>query len=345
MDYREILRSELDDGIIRGAAVWLGDLKSDFVAEGFGLTDENSPYPFTTDTVIDIASVSKVVSTTTALLLLADRGLVDFDRPFTDYLDFKAELPGVIRVRDLATHFSGFSHEGVWPRQYDAPTGPEILENVLRFPPLRKAGEKFEYTCWNFILLGLIAEKVSGRSLTEFTENEIFAPLGMKESTMGRPATDDPARLARTIQTDTPGRISDFIASRVFRDGGSAGNAGVFSTARDLAKFCRCHLDHGRLPDDKRLFSEAMFREISTPAPGPGSIKRSFGWAVDGELTPKSASGKQFYHTGWSGQTIYIDPGLQRFAVVLTARSGDYERAKLARTRVINSLLELHANA
>ena len=339
-EWAKIIGDEIADGVINGAALLVCDQERELFTYTAG--EAAAGIPMSCDTIIDIASVTKAVATATALLICRSRGMIDFDAPFTRYLpDFSAPLPGgPVTVRDLALHISGFSHENQPKRQYFAEDGNELLRNTLRFPPLFPPQEHFEYTCWNYLLLGQIVERIAGRPLTEFCRTELFEPLGMVDSSLGRPVTDDPARLAQTCGTDVPGKISDFVAFRIYRDGGCAGNAGMFSTARDLGKFCRMLLQGGRLPGGGRLFPEAQLRELTANAMPPHlPVKRSFGWVIRDVYHPESASDQIIYHSGWSGQTLYIDFGLRLGVVVLTTRRGDYERAKRDRSRIASLLL------
>lgn len=338
-----IIGNAISDGVIHGAAIVGGDNARSLFQHSQGQAVGGTDIAMTTRTIIDIASVSKVVATATALAICRDRGLIDFDAPFTEYLpEFRAELPAPIRVRDLAMHISGFGHRAGERRQYDASTGPEIMNNILAFPPLYPPGEHFEYACWNFLLLGRIVERLSGRSLVTFCHDEIFAPLAMHDSSMGQPVSDDPQRLAQTEGCSAPGQISDFIARRVFRDGGSAGNAGVFSNADDLAIFCQCLLNQGHYGKDKQaLFSAATFAELTTNRMPDGMPKRSFGWVMADQYKPRNSSEKIIYHSGWSGQTIFADIAKKRFVVVLTTRCGDYDRAKQERTNLADEVFAL----
>ena len=332
---RGIVEDGIRDGVIRGAAVAAGSADGMLLKAGYG---EAAPgVPMTPGTIVDVASVTKAVATATALLICRDRGLVDFDAPFTRYLpDYSAELPEPVTVRQLAMHVSGFTHDGHAERQYFAESGAEILRNILRFPPEKPAGQCVEYQCWNYLLLGLIAERVTGEPLDAFCDREIFGPLGMTDSSLGRPVFREPARLAQTILTERPGEISDYIARRVYRDRLCAGNAGLFTTARDLIKFGRCILRHGA-----PLFGGEAFREMTTPRTPAGRLpERSFGWVVHDEFTPPAASAGTVFHSGWSGQTVLFDWEKGRSAVVLTTRCGDYDRAKRDRFAIAELLLE-----
>lgn len=332
---REIVEAGIRDGVIRGAAVAAGSPDGLLLKAGYG---EAAPgVPMTPGTIVDVASLTKVAATTTALLICRDRGLVDFDAPFTRYLpDFEPELPEPVTVRQLAMHVSGFTHDGHEVRQYFSESGAEIMRNILRFPPEKPAGKCVEYMCWNFLLLGLVVERVTGERLDSFCAREIFKPLGMSDTSLGKPVSREREKLAQTVGTEHPGEISDFIAFRVYRDGLCAGNAGLFSTARDLIKFGSCILRRG-----KGLFSEESFREMTVPRTPAGVLpERSFGWIVRDGFTPPAASAGTVFHSGWSGQTLLCDWEKGRSAVVLTTRFGDYDRAKRDRFAIAELLLE-----
>lgn len=328
---------ELVNGIIHGAGVNAGDASATRLEQTWGYADNAHTVPMRTDTVIDVASVTKVLATTTALLLARDEGLIDFDAPFHSYLPgYCAPLSQPISVRDLAMHISGFGQQ----KHYDAPTGEEIRRKLLSVPPPNPRG-KFEYSCWNFQLLGMILEQITGQPLPEYCREKIFLPLGMHDTSLGRPITEEPLRLAQTCATDGPGQISDFIAFRLYRDGFSAGNAGAFSCAPDLEKFCRCLLHRGEYAPGKRLFSDSVFEAVMIPRCAGGPVRRSFGWIVADEWKPAGFSDQTIYHSGWSGQTVFLDLEKQFYAVVLTTRTlNEYERARAGRFRIIGSLFD-----
>lgn len=336
MNSKEIIESGIRDSNICGAVLISGDAHGIRYAEAFGEAVLGSAIPMRLNTILDVASLTKPLATTTALCICRDRGLIDFDADFRLYLpEFSANLDAPITVRDLATHVSGFGQEFEKQSPYFSEDGHQLMKNIIATSPLYRLHEKFEYSCWNFLLLGRIVEKVTGCGLSRFCQREIFEPLAMHDSSMGTPVTPDLQRLAQTPQTDRPGTISDGDARHVFEAGLSAGNAGVFSTGTDLAIFLQTILNHG-----KGVFSESSFREIATcREPGHYSANRTFGWIAKDEYKPDAASECAIYHSGWSGQTFLADLERQRFAIVLTVRTGDFERAKRDRAALISNLL------
>ena len=151
-----MLEKELDnqirEGVIHGAVVAGGTLDNALETRCVGYADPEHTHLMRADTVIDMASVTKVLATTAALLLARDRHLLDFDRPFNAYLpEYRATLPKPIRVRDLAMHRSGFGQQN----HYAAETGAEIRRKILSVSPPDPFG-KYQYSCWNFHLLSMI---------------------------------------------------------------------------------------------------------------------------------------------------------------------------------------------
>lgn len=339
---RSIFENEIRDGVVHGAAVYAGTLKQDRRKECFGFAENNHRYPMRTDTVIDIASVTKAAACVTALLICRSRGLIDFDAPFTDYLpDFKAKLFAPVRVRDLANHTSGFGDvPGQAQRLYFDESGIRMLENMLTVPPPYPPTQDARYACWNYILLTMILERITGRRFPDFCREEIFLPLEMNDSSLGAPVPVPPERLAQTIGTEKPGQISDFIAFRIYRDGGATGNAGMFSTADDLAKLLRCYLRRGELENGRRIFGEEAFREIVPGRVNKSDGYRRFGWVAYDAFMSDIEYGTSLQHSGWSGQTVFMNFKKDFFAIVLTPRCGDYDRAKADRFQVIRQCYE-----
>ncbi|MDD2479064.1 MAG: serine hydrolase [Victivallaceae bacterium] len=331
------IESEISSGIINGAVINVGTLAKTFFEKSWGYADIDEKITMRADTIIDMASVTKVL-TSTALAICCDDKLINIDRPFTDYLDqYKAVLDKTITVRDLAMHISGFGQQ----KHYAATSGQEIRQKLLSVPPPGQHGV-LEYSCWNFQLLGMLVEKVSGLPLPDFCHKRIFEPLGMNSTSLGKPVTKNLVRLAKTCGTAKPGEISDLIAFRLYRDGFSAGNAGAFSCAQDLATFSRCMLRSGEYAPGKRLFSRYAFDALTVPKMHSGTVQRSLGWVVTDKLKPSGFSNYTIYHSGWSGQTLFIDIEKQIYAVILTTRTlNEYERAKHGRFKIIGEFGKL----
>jgi uncharacterized protein YbbC (DUF1343 family) len=277
----------------------------------------------TLDTIFDCASLTKVVATTSSLMKLFEQGRFRLSDKVTDYIpEFQAGSSD-ITLRQLFTHFSGL--------QPDVPlttpwTGYDTgIKLACTFKVGGPPGAHYVYSDINFILLGELVHRLSGQTLNDYARENIFLPIGMKESMFQPPASLIP-RIAPTerwpVKTGPPlrGVVHDPTARNM---GGVAGHAGLFSTADDLARFCQMMLNGGEL-DGVRLFSPltvAKFTEPQTPPDQP--ILRGLGWDIDsphsgnrGELFPIGSYG----HTGFTGTSLWIDP-LTKTYVILLANS------------------------
>ncbi len=327
--YSDEISAEIADGVIDGAVICTGDRNGIKKIEHFGFADKRGGVPMRDDTIFDVASITKVIAVAPALRLLG----IDLDRPFTDYIDFDAPLIAPVTVRDLATHISGFALNG-GPIPYFSENGRDIMRDILRHPPIFAPRTHYEYACWNFLLLGAIVEKLSAEPLNTFCRRKIFEPLKMNDTSLGTPATSDIARLARTFNTQHAGEISDPTSFRVYRDGLCAGNAGAFTTCPDLANFNIMLLNNGA-----PLLSASDIAEFSTNTiPESLNIKRGVGFLIDDPFKPSGFPARTVYHSGWSGQTMIADLENGFFGIVLTARQGDYDRAKRGRFTILGDL-------
>lgn len=290
--------------------------------------------PMTLDTIFDIASLTKVTATTPSVMKLFEQGKIRLTDPVTAYLPEFQGGHSEITVRDLMTHFSGLRPDldldPVWSG-YD--TG---IRRALTDKPAGPPGVRFVYSDINFVLLGDIVRRLSGKPLDEFAREQIFQPLGMRETTF-RPSLSLRARIAPTevdAKTGIPlrGVVHD-PTSRFM--GGVAGHAGLFSTADDLAKYCEMLLARGE-SGGVRMFSPLTVERFSTPnSPPDQAVLRGLGWDIDspysasrGELFPLGSYG----HTGFTGTSLWLDPASHTFVILLT------NSVHLAPGRNINSI-------
>jgi serine-type D-Ala-D-Ala carboxypeptidase len=282
--------------------------------------DEASPEP-TTATLFDIASVTKVLATTTTAMILYERGLLDLDVPLISIVgEFSSEDPrrDEVTLRMLLAHSSGLpAYEKLFLR---ARTREQLLEAAFTTLLVNDPGTHAEYSDIGFILLGVALERVANESLDRFCQREIFGPLGLTHTTFNPapklralipPTADDQTFRHRIIQ----GEVQDENASVM---GGVAGHAGLFVTARDLAAFAHALLQGGSpilRPETISLFTE---RESA-----PEGTSRALGW--DTPSSP-SQSGKHFSsysygHLGFTGTSLWIDPNHQLSVTLLTNRT------------------------
>jgi uncharacterized protein YbbC (DUF1343 family)/CubicO group peptidase (beta-lactamase class C family) len=270
--------------------------------------------PMTLDTIFDIASLTKVVSTTTCMMKLFEQGKVQIDDPVTTYLPEFQGGQSVITIRQLMTHFSGFRPdldlEPVW-------SGYETgIRRALIDKPVNLPGAKFVYSDINFILLGEIIRRVSGMPENEFVSQILLNPLGMTDSGYLPETSRLPLIAPTEMQKDGTilrGVVHDPTARYM---GGVAGHAGFFSTAEDLSKFCQMLVDGG-----DGLFSPVTIQKFSSPHTPVGQpIQRGLGWDIDspysgnrGDLFPVGSFG----HTGFTGTSIWIDPASSTYVILL----------------------------
>jgi CubicO group peptidase (beta-lactamase class C family) len=273
----------------------------------------------TLDTFFDLASLTKVVATAPAVMLLVERGVVDSNMPVSKYIEeFQRNGKERVLVRHLLTHTSGLrAGFGSKPEGYRSAVQLACQESTTHEP-----GTFFRYSDINFILLGEIVERVAQTPFPEFVRSEIFIPLKMNNTTFS-PSTGVRAKTAPTETDGTNmlrGIVHDPTARRM---GGAAGHAGLFSTANDLARFARMMLSYGEL-DGVRVFQPETIRSL-TAVQSSALIaeKRGYGWDIGSAYSrPRGQHFRlgSYGHTGFTGTSIWIDPGSNSFWILLTNR-------------------------
>jgi uncharacterized protein YbbC (DUF1343 family)/CubicO group peptidase (beta-lactamase class C family) len=327
-----LVEAAIKERLLPGAVVLVGQGDDTVFVRAYG---NRAVVPaaeaMTPDTIFDVASLTKVVATTTSIMMLVEQGRVRLN----DHVS--VHIPGFDRygkqgvtVRHLLTHVSGLRpdldlhvpFEG-YARAIELAT-----EEVLDAPP----GQRFVYSDINFFLLGDIVARVSGEPLDVFARRHVFEPLGMKDS-MFRPPEPLRPQIAPTEPCEllawpcnTPnapmlrGIVHDPTARRM---NGVAGHAGLFSTAADLARFARMLLRGGELDGTRVLAPLTVAKMIEPASPEDHLNQRALGWDVDssfsanrGELLPVGSFG----HTGFTGTSLWIDPVTRIFVVFLSNR-------------------------
>lgn len=271
----------------------------------------------TSDTVFDLASLTKPVATAASLMVLVDRGLVDLDVRASTYVPELQRLPP-FTVRQLLVHTSGLpSITAIGDYSTDR---PDVMRRIGGLTLKRAPGEQFVYSDVGYVVLQEIVERVSGRTLMAFASDEIYAPLGMKDTGF-LPRPELRARTAPTEWRDGGYMQGEVHDPRAFALGGVSGNAGVFSSARDLSRFAQVFLNRGVL-DGKRLWSEAtQDRFLARHETSKGG--RALGWDLDSSFaTHRSAllSPLAFGHGGYTGTALWIDPERDLFVLFLSNR-------------------------
>jgi len=320
----EVVEEAIRAGNIPGAVVRVGNQGRVVYRRAFGdraLVPEK--LPMNPDTIFDVASLTKVVATTTALMQLVERGRLRIEDPATAYWpEFKGNGKERITVRHLLTHYSGLRDVNNSQKRsaYDA-----TLKMIASGKPIAAPGTRFQYSDVNFIVLGEIIQRVSGRSLDAYCEEFIFKPLGMKDTGF-KPSPSLLDRIAPTqYQQGNSGKIlwGEVHDSLSYAMGGVTGHAGLFSTADDLSIFCQMILDGG-ISKGVRVLSPLTVEKMTTPQnPANKTVLRGLGWDINsplsscrGDLFPVGSFG----HTGFTGTSIWIDPVSKTYVVLLTNR-------------------------
>ena len=290
--------------------------------------------PMTTDTVFDMASITKPVATATSIMLLVERGQLKLGQKVADmFPEFATNDKGEITIFDLLTHQSGLLPDNALADYNDG--REQALAKICALKLQAPLATRFIYSDVNFILLGEIVRKVTGKSVHEFSQENIYRPLGMKE-TGYLPSTELSKRAAPTEERDGHWMQGEVHDPRAFKLDGVAGHAGLFSTAEDLAVYAQMMLGRGeyggvrvlspltvatmtrgyRLPSGSRSTMEGV-------PPNPPAYFRGLGWdkrtgysTNRGELLSDSAFG----HGGFTGTVLWIDPELDLFFIFLSNR-------------------------
>lgn len=302
-----------------GASVIIGRRGAAVFSKGYGrlgwTKDASRVDPDAT--IYDLASLTKVIGTTTALMILYDEGRVSLDARVVDYLPaFTGGWKDSITIRQLLTHRSGLpASRDLWKLA----TNPQearlgVVDAMLQCRP----GVCFEYSDLGMVLLGMVVENVSGVGLDRFVHERVFEPLGMT-STFFRPADSLRTRIAPT-DVNPPrgyplrGQVAD---ENAYALGGIAGHAGLFSTASDISVFAQMMLNGGEY-NGVRIVADSTIALFTRRTAGT----RALGWdTADGDGGSGSyLSGNSYGHTGYTGTSLWIDPDREMFVVLLTNR-------------------------
>jgi uncharacterized protein YbbC (DUF1343 family)/CubicO group peptidase (beta-lactamase class C family) len=312
-----IIEQAIADGNIPGAVLVVGHDGKVIYHRAYGERElEPKRRPMMLDTIFDLASLTKVVATTTAVMQLVELGKLRLNDPLAKYIpEFAQNGKDDITIRQLLTHYSGLAPD------IDLTPGFDSKEAAYRLAcaetPQQAPGAGFIYSDTNFIMLGALVEKISGETLDTYSEKHIFQPLKMTHTRFNPPASWR-LKIAPTEYDDSNHMLWGVVHDpRARRMGGVAGHAGLFSTGDDLAKFAQALLDGG----DGILSAEAVAKMTSPETPPSASVLRGFGWDIDspfssnrGDLFPVGSFG----HTGFTGTSIWIDPTTKSYVILLT---------------------------
>src|SRR5437773_1594684 len=292
----------------------------------------------TVDTIFDLASLTKVVATTTSVMILIEQGKVRLSDPVVQFIpEMKGEGRDAITIEQLLTHTTGFAPDFDLRERWIG--YEEAIKRLYREPLRSQPGTRFVYSDINYIALGEVVHRVSGLMLDDFAKRNIFAPLGMRDTGF-RPDTKLKSRIAPTEKrrgqmnylgdtgADAGPEAEQWLRGQVhdptsFRMGGVAGHAGLFSTAGDLAIFCQMLLNGGVF-NGVRILSPMTIAMMTRPhVVAENGSARGLGWDIatsfsanKGDLFPLGSFG----HTGFTGTSIWIDPASDTFVIFLSNR-------------------------
>jgi len=314
----EVAKKAIQAGKIPGAVILIGNQGRIVYRQAFGFRSrEPKKIPMTTDTIFDIASLTKVIATSTAVMQLVEKGKLNLEDSVVKYWpEFRVNGKEEITVRHLLTHYSGLraalDSKPKWS-SYD--TALRMIEEEKAVLPLENS---FIYSDINFIILGELVSRISGEPLDIYCTENIFKPLGMKDTGF-KPSPALRSRIAPTqYQHGTKrkmlwGEVHDPTA---YSMGGIAGHAGLFATADDLALFAQMLLDGGS-GKNLQILSPLMVEKMIVPQSPPDKIPlRGLGWNIDSPLV----SERSFGHKGYTGTGIWIDPTSNTYLIILTNR-------------------------
>ncbi len=294
--------------------------------------------PMSTDTIFDVASLTKVVATATSIMILVERGRLRLSDPVSNYIpELKGEGRERITIEHLLTHRSGYAPDFDLKERW---TGySEAIRRLIKEPLRHPPGTRFIYSDIGYITLGEVVQRISGQALDHFAARNIFRPLGMRDTGF-RPSSGNANRIAPTEKrrgqmnylgdsgADAGGEGERWLRGQVhdptsYRMDGVAGHAGLFSTIDDLAVYCRMILNGGEYRGVRILGSLTVAEMVRPRLITEGGWTRGLGWDINtsfstnrGDLFPLGSFG----HTGFTGTSIWIDPASEMFVIFLSNR-------------------------
>ncbi len=291
-------------------------------AYGYRSLDGEPAPVMTADTIFDLASLTKPIATATSVMILIDRHQLDPNDRVGDYLPaFACKGKEEAQIKHLLTHTSGlpaYTNAAALEGEHGSPCPDAVLEKICSFEAQSQPGESFTYSCLGYITLAEIVRVVSGQDIAAFSQANIFTPLGMKSTRFNPPASWQHTIAATEIDDGEllRGTVHDPLAR--LRDG-TSGNAGLFSTAADMAIYCRMLLNHGTWKG-RRILSSAAAENLTT-AQAHG---RAYGFDVLSDyswIKGESASDETFCHSGYTGTSLVCDPESKTYLIILTNRA------------------------
>ncbi len=343
---RELIQKAISENQFPGAVLLVARKGKIVLREAFGasqLVPEQKKMEV--DSLFDLASLTKPIATATAAMTLVEEGklrlmdkVIDFVPEFTTYADEKGNITEDALLWHLLTHTSGlpgYTDAAAAASQLGNPCSTEsLVKYIAQLPKNGPPSSKYEYSCLGFITLAYILEKVSGQAFDDFVSERIFKPLRM-EHTLYKPAENYLPKCAATLVVDGKPLIGTVHDPLARLQGGVSGNAGLFSTADDLAVFAQMLLQRGEFRG-VRILSPLSVRRMTSVFEKVAFSGRGLGWDLasphssnSGDLFPAGSFG----HTGYTGTSIWIDPATETFVIFLTNRVHPDDKGEVGRMR------------
>jgi CubicO group peptidase (beta-lactamase class C family) len=318
----KVVKTAIEEAVAPGVAIAVGRNGHIAYMKGYGYIDWNQPGSprADTNTLYDLASLTKVIATTTLAMILEETGQLDLNRTVVSYLpEFNSPEKAQITVKQLLTHSGGLE---AGANIYQTARGRDQYLSQINARPLEYTpGSSMIYSDWDMILVQLVMERITGKTLDVLAAEKIFRPLGMIDIQF-QPPLSIRSRIAPTQVDDARGGLlwGTVHDENAWAMGGVAGHAGLFSTAKDLALFSMMILNGGEGVNGVRIVKPATIARW-TARQGKEST-RALGWdsPEGGSSAGQFFSPWSFGHTGFTGTSIWIDPEKDLFVVVLTNR-------------------------
>jgi serine-type D-Ala-D-Ala carboxypeptidase len=340
----DIVPREIEARRIPGAVVEIGQGGRLVYRRAFGdlevIPEHLATMP---DTIFDLASLTKVVATTVAIMQLREGHQIDLTAPVARYWPaFGRNGKGSITVRQLLTHYSGLAADLNLDRRWSGYS--TALRMIEAAKPINPPGTHYRYSDINFEALGELVRRVSGLPLDVYCHTRIFSPLGMADTSFKPPASER-SRIAPTGYAEGRLRVGEVDDPTAARMGGVAGHAGLFSTAADLAKFAQMMLNGGSWRGIRILSQRSVDEMTNVESPAGAARLRGLGWDLGAAFDPGPEQLRQMHsygHTGFTGTLLWIDPGSATYVIILSNRTYPNDAGDAAPLR--QQILELVSN-
>ncbi|MFD1037084.1 serine hydrolase domain-containing protein [Virgibacillus byunsanensis] len=330
LEIDSVMDNMIENGTMPGAVTFVARRGHIVQHEAYGhaalyeddsVTEMDEPVAMNKDTIFDVASLSKIFTTTAAMKLYED-GQFKLDDPVADYIpDFAQNGKEDVTIRQLMTHTSGFT---AWIPLYTVgETREDRLQHVFKYPLNNPPGSTYTYSDLNMITLAAIIERLSGKRLDEFVKENLTEPLGM-DDTMYNPSEDLKKNTAATEYQPLIDRglvWGEVHDENAWSLDGVAGHAGIFSTANDIAKLAHMFINEGRYGSEQVLQPETIELLVQNQIPGFPGNDHGLGWELgQGWYMDALSEGSSIGHTGYTGTSIVVNQNNDTIAILLTNR-------------------------